>query len=296
MPLPKATQHISGWACGARRQPRLVERFRTAGRTPRKFPHKPYTIRLSTATGFAVRILQNQHAWAAAATLAPPCRPALTPTKWGSNTEFYVDPAPLHGIHPSPPPLFRPSLTKWFEKIRAPPRAHADRFDENRVELHTKGEIFNFFFPSPLLHKLHELSVVQFWDAVRTGLKPRTSPCSALTAPRARCMMRHFQQYLAFTAMVGLSLRRAEHAAAQRLLPRPTLRLFELGQSGITPLLHRTGRRPASGCRGREHADSGTASRCIQLSQETSLRGACATVKAAMRGRVTLACRQPTYD
>lgn len=138
----------------------------------------------------------------------------------GPNTEFYVDP-------PTDPvsPIFPPFATKWFEKFG---RAHADRFDENRVE-YTKGEIFNFFFPS------YFTSYMSYQGAV--GMLYEQGSSRGLALQRSDGTTRTlfdaaFQQYLAFTAMVGLSS--DERVQLLTDYYRANAEAIELGQSGIT--------------------------------------------------------------
>ncbi len=138
----------------------------------------------------------------------------------GPNTEFYVDP-------PTDPvsPVFPPFATKWFEKYG---RAHADRFDEHRVE-YTKGEIFNFFFPSYFTSYMSYQGAVGmlYEQGSSRGLAMQRSDGTTRTLYDAA-----FQQYLAFTAMVGLSSDEREQLLTDYY--RANAEAIELGQSGIT--------------------------------------------------------------
>ncbi len=138
----------------------------------------------------------------------------------GANTEFYIDP-PTNPVSP----IFPPFSTQWFEKYG---RAHAERFDENRVE-YTTGEIFNFFFPSYFTSYMSYQGAVGmlYEQGSSRGLAIQRSDGTTRTLYDAA-----FQQYLAFTAMVGLSSDERQQLLSDYF--RANAEAIELGRSGIT--------------------------------------------------------------
>ena len=114
----------------------------------------------------------------------------------GPNTEFYVDP-------PTDPvsPVFPEYATRWFEKYG---EAHARMFDAHNVE-YTKGEIFNFFFPSYFTSYMSYQGAVGmlYEQGSSRGLALQRSDGTTRTLYDAA-----YQQYLAFRAMTGLSSER----------------------------------------------------------------------------------------